>query len=411
MIKMLHQRDGMSKDNSLKKWVLVAAARPNFMKIAPLVRAIETFNAIHGRSIDMFLVHTGQHYDENMSESFFVDLNIPVPHFNLGIGSGNHGEQTGQVMIAFEKVLLNETPSLVIVVGDVNSTMACSLAAVKLHIPVAHVEAGLRSFDRRMPEEINRIVTDAVADYLFTPSPDGDENLLKEGISPEKIFLVGDIMVDSLLYHLERAKASPIREKLSLMMLPDQAYGLLTLHRPSNVDNSESFKKILQGLLAVSVKLPILFSIHPRTRKMIHEFGLHDHFIFHASQDLSRADYYENGYLKRAIHCFEPMGYLDFLNLMSYARVVLTDSGGIQEETTVLNVPCITLRDTTERPITLTQGTNILVHDDPERIVAEVANALSGRSPRGVCPAIWDGRTAERIVNILAERMAVRKIC
>ncbi|NPU84333.1 MAG: UDP-N-acetylglucosamine 2-epimerase (non-hydrolyzing) [Syntrophaceae bacterium] len=401
----------MSSD--IVKWVLVAAARPNFMKIAPLMRAIEKQGGIRP-----ILVHTGQHYDENMSESFFRDLGIPAPDVHLGIGSGSHAEQTGRVMIAFEEVLLREKPDLVLVVGDVNSTMACALAAVKLHIPVAHVEAGLRSFDRTMPEEINRLVTDAVSDYLFTPSPDGDENLLREGVQKEKIHLVGDIMVDSLLYHLEQAKKTSILDVLGLKtegrshgfsgsatasseVVP---YALVTLHRPANVDSRESLARILEGLRRVAGRLPVLFPLHPRTRKQVVAHGFGAAFVFH--EGLERICVEPDGFL----HAFQPLGYLDFLNLMAHAAVVLTDSGGIQEETTILNVPCVTLRDTTERPITLTEGTNVLVHDDPDKIEAEAIRALDGRSRRGTCPPIWDGHAADRIIAVLCrERGCVTK--
>lgn len=408
------------------KWILVAAARPNFMKIAPLIRAIKHFNGTPHSSpltLNPVLVHTGQHYDDNMSDAFFRDLQIPEPDIHLGIGSGTHAEQTGKVMIAFEEILLNEKPDLVIVVGDVNSTIACSLAAVKLCIPVAHIEAGLRSFDRTMPEEINRILTDAISDYLFTPSPDGDENLIKEGIPPEKIFLVGDIMVDSLLFNLEKAKKKNIIEKLGLSphtahltpnasstptlspLTPHQSvspYAVLTLHRPANVDNKESLQRIITGLLTGSEYLPILFPMHPRTRKQIANFGMEDAFQFHTKGDLNPEAYREAGKFKKKIHAFPPLGYLEFLNLMSQAKLVLTDSGGIQEETTVLNIPCITLRDTTERPITITEGTNVLVHDDPDRIVEEISKVISGNTKASSCPSIWDGHTAERIVEILA---------
>jgi UDP-N-acetylglucosamine 2-epimerase (non-hydrolysing) len=390
------------------KWILVVGARPNFMKIAPLIRAIAQHN--HSRdsslvAIHYFLVHTGQHYDFNMSDAFFRDLDLPEPDLHLGVGSGNHGEQTGKVLIEFEKVLIREKPDLVIVVGDVNSTLACTLAAVKLHIPVAHVESGLRSFDRKMPEEINRLLTDAISDYLFTPSPEGDVNLLKEGIPKEKIFLVGDIMVDSLLYHLDKAKATDILERLGLVggrdpRLPGK-YALMTLHRPSNVDEEKSFGRIIDGLLDVAALIPVLFPVHPRTAKQIKAFRMEGDFEFHASPDIRPEDYLHDGTLKRKIHCFDPLGYLDFLNLMAHAGVVLTDSGGIQEETTVLGIPCITLRDTTERPITLTEGTNVLVHDDPVKIISEVRKVLNGQKRQGRCPAIWDGHTAERIVKVL----------
>ncbi|PKN34724.1 MAG: UDP-N-acetylglucosamine 2-epimerase (non-hydrolyzing) [Deltaproteobacteria bacterium HGW-Deltaproteobacteria-19] len=395
------------------KWLLVAAARPNFMKIAPLMRVI----AKQGK-VRPVLVHTGQHYDENMSDAFFRDLGIPAPDVYLGIGSGSHAEQTGRVMIAFEKVLLHEKPDLVLVVGDVNSTMACALAAVKLHIPVAHVEAGLRSFDRTMPEEINRIVTDAVSDDLFTTSPDDDENLLHEGVAREKIHLVGDIMVDSVLYHLEQAKQTSILDDLGLKMergsnvFRENAtarngiipYALVTLHRPANVDNRESFARIIDGLQRVAAHVPVLFPMHPRTRKQVAIHGLEPAFTFHEQfkRDTIFPAHRETGSGSPSlIHAFPPLGYLEFLNLMAHAAVVLTDSGGIQQETTVINVPCVTLRDTTERPITLTEGTNVLVHDNPDRIEEEALRALEGRSRRSACPSIWDGRTAERIVATL----------
>jgi UDP-N-acetylglucosamine 2-epimerase (non-hydrolysing) len=423
-----------------KKWILVVGARPNFMKVAPLIRAIDKHNnACHSSlvTIHYSLIHTGQHYDFNMSDAFFRDLRLPNPDLHLGVGSGNHGEQTGKVLIEFEKVLLKEQPDLVIVVGDVNSTLACALAAVKLHIPLAHVEAGLRSFDRKMPEEINRLLTDAVSDYLFTPSPEGDENLAKEGIPPEKIFLVGDIMVDSLLFHLDQAKKTNILVRLGLKPMsslrggvpsgtesdlcglpasgvvypplagadlrPLTSYALMTLHRPANVDDKLALERIIRGLLVVSAHFPILFPVHPRTAKQVKAFGMESSFQFHSSPDIKPEDYFEGGSLKRKIHCFDPLGYLDFLNLMAHAKVVLTDSGGIQEETTVLNIPCITLRDTTERPITLTEGTNVLVHNDPEKIVAEGKKALGGQRRVSQCPSLWDGHTAERIVAVLAD--------
>jgi UDP-N-acetylglucosamine 2-epimerase (non-hydrolysing) len=373
------------------------------MKIAPLIRAVHSYNNTNGGDIYPFLVHTGQHYDVNMSESFFRDLEIPEPDVHLNVGSGKHGEQTGKILMEFEKILLRQQPDLVLVVGDVNSTLACSLAAAKLQIPIAHVEAGLRSFDRRMPEEINRILTDAISDYLFTPSPDGNENLLKEGISPEKIFLVGDIMVDSLLCNLEKAKKSTILKKLGLQKRISadhrqitRDYCILTLHRPSNVDNKDSFLRIISALTEVSKRIPVVFPVHPRTRKRIEGFRLRHHFI-----ELTE---HKSQITNNKLYLADPFGYLDFLNLMANAKIVLTDSGGIQEETTVLNIPCITLRDTTERPITLSEGTNVLVKDDPQKIVEEVERILAGNGRKGRCPGIWDGNTAERIVNILAEK-------
>ncbi|MBW2040335.1 MAG: UDP-N-acetylglucosamine 2-epimerase (non-hydrolyzing), partial [Deltaproteobacteria bacterium] len=341
------------------KIILAAGARPNFMKVAPLVRAIEEYNASvpsEGGRIDYLLVHTGQHYDFNMSDSFFKDLKLPQPHIYLGVGSGTHAEQTGKVMMEFEKVLLQEGPDLVVVVGDVNSTLACTLVSVKLNIPVAHVEAGLRSFDRSMPEEINRLVTDALSTYLFTPSPDADENLLKEGVPAGRIYQVGDIMVDSLLFHLDEAKKSDILARLGLLKgsspSPNSVvpYALLTLHRPSNVDNRQSLQKILSALELIAPKIPIIFPIHPRTQKQLGLFNLQDKILFHDIDQVAELS-------SPGIHGFDPLGYLDFLSLMISARFVLTDSGGIQEETTVLGVPCLTLRDTTERPITISEGT------------------------------------------------------
>lgn len=366
------------------KVALVCGARPNFMKIAPLVRAIEKHNACpDGIPIKPFLVHTGQHYDYKMSQIFFENLELPEPDIHLGVGSGTHAEQTGKVMIEFEKVLFQEKPDLVVVVGDVNSTLAAALAATKLHIPIAHVEAGLRSFDRTMPEEINRLLTDAISDYLFTPSPDADENLKKEGVPEGKIYLVGDVMVDSLLRNKEKAETS---EVLSQLEMKKGNYTLLTLHRPSNVDKRGSLLKIGEALKEVSHRIPIVFPAHPRTRKNIEGFGLSRFF-----KD------------KRTL-LIEPLGYLDFLKLMMDCKFVMTDSGGIQEETTVLDIPCLTLRNTTERPVTVSQGTNTLVWNDTERIVEEALKILDGKGKKGNCPELWDGKTAERIVKILVRK-------
>ncbi len=387
------------------KTIVVAGARPNFMKVAPLVRAIEEYNASVSTKrlrIDYLLVHTGQHYDFTMSDSFFKDLKLPQPHIYLGVGSGTHAEQTGKVMMEFEKVLLKENPDLVVVVGDINSTLACTLAAVKLHIPVAHVEAGLRSFDRNMPEEINRLVTDALSTYLFTPSPDADENLLKEGVPAESIYQVGDIMVDSLLFHLEEARRSGILAQLGLLRGTSSSsnsvvpYALLTLHRPSNVDSQPSLQKILLALEVVSQKIPIIFPIHPRTKKQLTLFGLQGKIVFH---DLAQ----EAIISSLGIHGLDPLGYLDFLSLMVSARFVLTDSGGIQEETTILDIPCLTLRDTTERPITINEGTNVLVWNDTEKIVEEAFKIMNGKAKKAKIPSYWDGKTANRIIKILSE--------
>jgi len=387
------------------KVTLVAGARPNFMKIAPLVRAIERHNSLAASpetAIEYLLVHIGQHYDFNMSDSFFNYLKLPQPHIYLGVGSGTHAEQTGEVMIEFERILFKEKTDLVVVVGDVNSTLACTLAAVKLNIPVAHVEAGLRSFDRRMPEEINRLVTDALSTYLFTPSPDGDENLLKEGISPDKIYRVGDIMVDSLLYHMEEARRSDVLSRLGLLKglaaNPDSVapYALLTLHRPSNVDEEESFQKIVAALELIGRRIPIIFPVHPRTKKQLALFGLKRKMDFYDTNEGVNLS-------SPGIHGLDPLGYLDFLSLMMYAKFVLTDSGGIQEETTVLGIPCLTLRVTTERPITIQEGTNVLVWNDTQKIVEEAFRILDGQGRKAKIPEYWDGKTAERIIKILAE--------
>ena len=383
----------------MKKFILVAAARPNFMKVAPLVRAIEKYNRSVGPKkelVEYVLVHTGQHYDFNMSDSFFEDLELPEPHIHLGIGSGTHAEQTGKVMIEFEKVLVKEKSDVVIVVGDVNSTLASTLAAVKLNIPVAHVEAGLRSFDRTMPEEINRLVTDALSTYLFTPLPDGDKNLLKEGISVKKIYRVGDIMIDSLFFHMEEAEKSDVLVRLGLQKTSPRVsrYALLTLHRPSNTDDHESLTKILNGLEVISRKIPILFPVHPRTKKQLSAFGLQDRILFRDVRqrvDLSSPGFYG----------MDPMGYLDFVKLMVHSTLIFTDSGGIQEEAMVLNIPCLTLRNTTERPITIAQGTNVLVWNDTKKIIREASKILRGKSKKAKIPALWDGKTAERIIKIL----------
>ena len=390
------------------KIINVVGARPNFMKIAPIIRAVKKHNDTIDSSqndcseLDAILVHTGQHYDYEMSKVFFEDLDLPKPDIYLNVGSGTHAEQTGRVMIEFEKILSKEKPDLVIVVGDVNSTLACVLASVKLHVPVAHVEAGLRSFDRAMPEEINRLLTDAVSDFLFTPSPDADENLKREGIWEEKIFLVGDVMVDSLFYNLDRAQKSNILVELGLQepnstdesqMLTD--YAVLTLHRPSNVDDHKALLDIIKALKRISNEIPIIFPIHPRTRKQIELLGFKDYFV-----DLTNN---ESRITNNGICLLDPLGYLDFLKLMRHSKFIMTDSGGIQEETTVLEIPCLTLRDTTERPITITQGTNILVHNDTERIVAEASKILNGTVKKSSCPELWDGKTAERIVKVIAK--------
>lgn len=353
------------------------------MKMAPIIQAMEKYPD----EIEHLLVHTGQHYDHKMSKAFFEDLGMPRPDIDLGVGSGSHAEQTARVMMEFEKVCLLKRPDLVIVVGDVNSTLACSLTAKKLGIKVAHVEAGLRSRDMTMPEEINRLCTDAISDYLFTTDRLADENLLKEGVSREKIHFVGNVMIDSLLKHKSMAEGLDVRQRMGLSA---GDYATLTLHRPSNVDDRATLEGILQALLSIAEELPIVFPIHPRTQKMAVEFGL-DH-------------YFQTGSIVKGIWLTDPMGYLEFLHLNMNARMVLTDSGGLQEETTVLGVPCITLRENTERPITETEGTNTVVGNKKENILAAAAKVLSGELREGSVPEKWDGRAAERIVGVLLKK-------
>jgi UDP-N-acetylglucosamine 2-epimerase (non-hydrolysing) len=357
----------------------VVGARPNFMKIAPVIDEMRRRPA----RIEPLLVHTGQHYDESMSDSFFADLQIPRPDINLEVGSGSHSEQTARVMIAFERVLLKHSADWVVVVGDVNSTMAAAIVASKQMVRVAHVEAGLRSGDRTMPEEINRVVTDALADLLLTPSRDAKQNLLREGAAPEKIRFVGNVMIDSLYRNLERARGSNILERLSL---EPGKFCAITLHRPSNVDDKETLSGIFDALEAIGVRLPIVFPIHPRTRERLEQFGLE-----------------ERVHKQSWLVLTEPLGYLDFLHLYSNSRLVLTDSGGVQEETTVLGIPCLTLRKNTERPITVTEGTNRIVGSDPAAIKREALAALERPSPAARAPELWDGRAAVRIVDAIEE--------
>lgn len=376
------------------KLLNIVGARPNFMKIAPIIHALNNYNRSAKRPIDHLLVHTGQHYDEKMSKLFFDDLNIPKPDIDLEVGSGSHAEQTAEIMKRFEKICLNECPTHILVVGDVNSTIACALVASKLGIKVIHVEAGLRSFDRTMPEEINRILTDAISDILFITEDSAEKNLLREGVPNEKIFFVGNVMIDTLLRHRESAKSSLILNQLGLKNGSYASdYGVLTLHRPSNVDEKGNFENILYALLEVSRKLPIIFPVHPRTRKKIEEFGFTKYLI---QEPKVKGD-------KTGICSIEPLGYLDFLSLMSEARVVLTDSGGIQEETTILGVPCITLRSNTERPVTVTDGTNIVAGIEKENIIKKSLSVLnSNKRDIPKTPPFWDGRAAERIVGILS---------
>ncbi len=362
------------------KVINVVGARPNFMKVAPLVAVMKQ----RPENFLPLVVHTGQHYDAAMSDAFFQDLDLPTPDRHLGVGSGSHAAQTAAVIERFEPVVLEEKPDWVVVVGDVNSTLACSLVCVKLGIKVAHVEAGLRSRDRTMPEEINRLLTDQIADLLLTPSPDADRNLLAEGITPQRIRFVGNIMIDSLLKNLERAKQSQVTKEMGLR---EREYAVLTLHRPSNVDHPETFKRILTALEKVSDATPVIFPVHPRTRKTISELGLSE-----------RVANMKN------LRLIDPLGYLDFLSLYSTARLVLTDSGGVQEETTALGIPCLTLRENTERPITVEMGTNVVVGTNTEKIVAEAMSALNGTSKKtSTQPPLWDGHTADRIADVLEE--------
>jgi UDP-N-acetylglucosamine 2-epimerase (non-hydrolysing) len=346
----------------------IVGARPNFMKVAPVMNALKT-----RKHIVQTLVHTGQHYDANMSDVFFEQLGIPAPDVNLAVGSGTHARQTAEIMTRFEPVLLDRQPDMVLVYGDVNSTVATALVCAKLGVRVGHVEAGLRSFDRTMPEEINRLITDQLADALYTPSADGDLNLQKEGIPSEKIFRVGNVMIDSLVKLLPAARAQ------SKNGTPPR-YALVTLHRPANVDDSVVLKRILESLLEVGQDLPVIFPAHPRTRKRIADFGLN------AEQ----------------LQILDPLSYLEFLGMQSGATVVITDSGGIQEETTYLGVPCLTLRENTERPVTVSIGTNVLVGRDPEKLRSELARILAGKAKQGSIPPLWDGHAGERIAALVA---------
>ena len=364
------------------KLILVVGARPNFMKIAPLLFEIHKQNSLQKNTdilIDYLLVHTGQHYDGLMSDSFFLDLNIPNPDVNLEVGSGTHAVQTAEILIRFEKICLQERPDWVIVVGDVNSTMACTLVAAKLSIKVAHIEAGLRSYDRSMPEEINRLVTDSLADLLFTPSEDADQNLIREGVSEDKIKRVGNIMIDTLITHLEKARTLEMHKQCGL---EEKKYVFVTLHRPSNVDNKESLGCIMQNLIELSQRLPVIFPMHPRTEKNLIQYGI-----------MTALNQYPH------LKLCQPIGYFESIGLADKARFVLTDSGGLQEETTYLKVPCLTLRPNTERPITITQGTNKLTA--LETLQADINRILEGNQQSGKVPELWDGLTSERILKII----------
>ncbi|MCH7995448.1 MAG: UDP-N-acetylglucosamine 2-epimerase (non-hydrolyzing) [Planctomycetes bacterium] len=358
------------------KFLCVCGARPNFMKISPIVDALKQVDGAQ-----TMLIHTGQHYDDRMSRLFFEDLSIPRPDINLAVGSGSQAVQTAETMKRFEPVCIEHQPDWVIVVGDVNSTLACTLVSVKLGFRVAHVEAGLRSFDRSMPEEINRLLTDAVSEMLFVTERSGLENLAKEGVAPSRVHFVGNVMIDTLLRSRERAAKSQILEQLGLC---EKKYAVVTLHRPGNVDHRESFCSILEALKQIAGDMPVVFPIHPRSRRNLEEMGL--------AERVARSS---------GIRLVEPLGYLDFLRLMAGAAVVLTDSGGIQEETTILSVPCLTLRDNTERPVTISQGTNRLTGHATQRIMTAYREVLADPPVSDSMPDLWDGHAAERIVRIL----------
>lgn len=358
---------------------LVAGARPNFMKIAPIVRALRA----HG-GLDFKIVHTGQHYDREMNEVFFEELGIPPPDVFMGAGGGSHAQQTAKIMTAFEELCQTSKPDAVLVVGDVNSTLACSIVAKKLHIPVAHVEAGLRSGDRSMPEEINRLVTDSISDWFFVTEPSGVEHLRREGKPDSAIHYVGHVMVDNVLYQAEQLQRSAAEFETTAFKRAHPRYGVVTLHRPSNVDSADAMQRIAGALREISTELPLLFPVHPRTRANLEKFGVD---------------------LGEHVELIGPQPYMAFLHVWQGAAVVLTDSGGLQEETTALGVPCITIRENTERPITVEEGTNVLVGTDPAKIVAEARKVLSGAGKQGRRPHLWDGKAAERIVAILATEL------
>jgi len=357
--------------------IIVVGARPNFMKMAPL------YGYLKSKNLPLILVHTGQHYDKNMSTVFFDELGMPKPDIYLGVGSGSHAKQTAQIMVDFEEICEENKPSMVVVAGDVNSTIACALVSSKMNIPVAHVEAGLRSFDMGMPEEINRILTDRISNLLFTPSLDANQNLMNEGVNENSIKLVGNIMIDSLLNNMEISKKSRIHNELNIVK---GEYATITLHRPSNVDFKGVFSGIIEAFEIIGKEIPIIFPAHPRTSNMITKFGFED-----------RVNQIPN------FQMIKPQGYLDFLALIKHSKAVLTDSGGLQEETTALGIPCITIRENTERPITVTEGTNTIVGSKTKNIVKEWDNISKNKGKKGNVPELWDGKTAERIGRCIIE--------
>ena len=366
----------------MKKIISVVGARPNFMKVAPLHRSFEA-----DQNIESIVVHTGQHYDAKMSDIFFNQLSLPKPHYFLGVGGGSHTHQTANIMLKFEDVLKKEQPDIVLVVGDVNSTMACAIVAIKSGIKTVHVEAGLRSGDRNMPEEINRILTDSICNLLFVTEQSGLDHLSAEGILEEKVKFVGNVMIDSLVYYRTKANEIRLDEILQSDSIKEKSFALTTMHRPSNVDNKEGLENIITIFEGISKDMPIVFPMHPRTKNNLEKFNLRN-----------RVDQINN------LHILEPQGYLQFLKLMDSASVIITDSGGIQEETTYLQVPCITFRDSTERPVTVDLGTNILIQDlDPQKTLEVFHSIVSGNAKKGVIPPMWDGQTAGRIKKILLD--------
>ena len=381
------------------KLMSIAGARPNFMKLASIADAVRDYNLQQAftEQINHIIVHTGQHYDQKMSDSFFSELGIPEPNINLEVGSGSHAIQTAEIMKRFEKVLLEEQPEVLLVVGDVNSTIACSLVASKIEYSeecsmtrpvIVHVEAGLRSFDRSMPEEVNRVLTDALSDMLFITEQSGLDNLAKEGVEDGKIHLVGNVMIDTLRHHLKTAGDSKIRQQFSF----SGPYVLATIHRPSNVDNAEVLRSLMDCFVEISMKQPIIFPLHPRTESNLKKFGM-----FGMVEDASN------------IYLSPPLGYLDFLNLISRSTMVVTDSGGIQEETTYLKIPCVTLRKNTERPVTVSVGSNYLIGIDPDKILATVSQLLSGQGKKSKIPSLWDGMAGKRIVEKIVQKALKNK--
>lgn len=389
------------------KLLSIAGARPNFMKLAAIAWAVDDFNSRHpsgGCAIHHVIVHTGQHYDEKMSQSFFDDLAIPKPDINLEVGSGSHAVQTAEIMKRFEPVLLAEQPDVLLVVGDVNSTIACTLVAAKIEYPagssckrplIVHVEAGLRSFDLDMPEEINRILTDALSDLLFVTEESGMRNLQQAGVNDAKVHLAGNVMIDTLQRHLEKARLSQIRSEYDL----PERYGIVTLHRPSNVDNRETLEPLLTAIKQIAQNLPIIFPIHPRTLKQIESFGLTSWINWSIYPGADR--HHEQNASSSRILITPPLGYLDFLNLVERSSLVITDSGGIQEETTYLRIPCMTLRNSTERPVTVTDGSNYLIGTAPEAILETASAILNGKAKTGSIPEKWDGMAGTRIIDTI----------